>query len=141
MSKSFCHITNRPLVIWPEGTRLKYLGLKSPNSIKRRFKPGLLKSIWEDAMATQLNVNNLPPFIGGCEAGAMDEAVQHPVQVMISNNKEVAFNEKKLHIQRGVEIRIVFGEPIYPADYPSFDQFLDAIACEWYMAYQLSHNV
>jgi hypothetical protein len=67
--------------------------------------------------------------------------VHYPVQVMIANNKEVALNEKKLHIQRGVEIRIVFGEPIYPAEYQTFDQFLDAIACEWYMAYQAAHDV
>jgi hypothetical protein len=131
--------TDRPLVVWPEGTRLKYLGLKSPNSIKRLFKLGLLKSIWEDAVAT---LTYEPPIgVGGWEAGKIDIPVQHPVQVMISNNKEVLLDEKKLHLQRGVEIQIVFGDLIYPTDYETFDQFIDAIACEWYIAYKLAHDV
>ena len=109
------HLTLRSrILLFPEGTRLKYTQLSSPDEVKTYLKYGLLKEIYYDKT--------------------------HPVQIQISSNKELVFNEKKLHIQYNVPVRTHRTKAIYPANYKSEQDFYDAIAVEWYNAWVNTHT-
>jgi hypothetical protein len=101
------------ILFFPEGTRLKYTHLSSKDDVKLYLKYGLLKEIYYDKT--------------------------HPVQIQISNNKELVINEKKLHIQFGVPIRTHRTKAIYPDNYATEAEFYDAIAVEWYNAWLKTH--
>ena len=108
------HLTLRSRILFfPEGTRLKYTHLSSKEEVKAYLKYGLLKEIYYDKT--------------------------HPVQIHISNNKELVLNEKKLHIQYNVPVKTHRTKAIYPADYTSESDFYDAIAVEWYNAWFKTH--
>ena len=102
------------ILFFPEGTRLKYTHLSSKDDVKTYLKYGLLKEIYLDKT--------------------------HPVQIQISSNKELVFNEKKFHIQYGVPVRTHRTKAIYPTNYATEAEFYDAIASEWYNAWLKTHT-
>jgi hypothetical protein len=111
------HIANssyKRIVMFPEGTRMSYLTLESVSDAKTYLKFGLLKEIYKDQT--------------------------FPVQIMISNNKEVVFNKKKMTIQYGVKVKTLLSKAIYPRDYPDESAFFDAIAKEWYESWNKIYN-
>lgn len=101
------------ILFFPEGTRMKYTHLSSTEELKTYLKYGLLKEIYYDKT--------------------------YPVQIQISSNKELVFNEKKLHIQYGVPVKTHRTKAIYPKDYESEQEFYDAITVEWYNAWVTTH--
>ncbi len=105
------------IVIYPEGTRLKYETLESPDDIKSKFKYGILKSIYEDKM------DNVP------------------VQLCITSNKDKVINEKKLYANYGVEVNTRFGKPIYTTEYETFEEFIDEISREWFHLWNHVYNI
>lgn len=105
---------NKRIMFYPEGTRNSYTSLKSCDELKSYIKFGLLKSIYEDK--------------------------QYPVQLMISNNKELAFNEKKLHASRGVKINTIISKPIHPNDFTTETEFFDEIVRVWFDCYIATHD-
>ncbi len=102
------------IVFYPEGTRNKYTSLSSREELKSYIKFGLLKSIYEDK--------------------------QYPVQLMISNNKELAFNEKKLYAKYGVKINTKISMAIHPKDYATEVEFFDKILNVWFDCYKETHS-
>lgn len=101
------------ILFFPEGTRLKYTQLNSPDDVKQYLKYGILKCIYEDK--------------------------QFPVQLQISNNKELVLDEKRLHIQYGVHINTHLSKPIHPKDYATEQLFYDEIAYVWYECWKITH--
>lgn len=115
-SRIVSHIENtnhKRICFWPEGTRNIYTTLSSPEEVGTYLKYGLLKSIYNDK--------------------------RYPVQLCISSNKELAFNEKKLHAERGITIRTVISKPIHPIDYNTDIAFYNAIQCEWFDCWVAVH--
>lgn len=107
-------ITNyKRILFFPEGTRLKYTQLKSADDVKTYLKYGMLKCIYEDKL--------------------------YPVQLQISNNKELVVDEKRLHIQYGVPVNTHRSKPIYPKDYATEQLFYDEIAAVWYECWKITH--
>ena len=102
------------IVFYPEGTRNKYTSLSSPEELKSYLKFGLLKSIYEDK--------------------------RYPVQLMISNNKEIAFNEKKLSANYGVKIHTKISKAIHPKNYATELEFFDEIVRVWFGCYVETHS-
>jgi hypothetical protein len=98
----------------PEGTRKNYTSLSSHEELRSHIKFGLLKSIYEDK--------------------------RFPVQLLISNNKEIAFNEKKLTATYGVEIHTKISFAIHPKDYATEVDFLDEIVRVWFDCYVETHS-
>jgi 1-acyl-sn-glycerol-3-phosphate acyltransferase len=105
---------NKRILFYPEGTRNSYITLSSREELKSYIKFGLLKSIYEDK--------------------------QYPVQLLISNNKEKAFNEKKLAVNYGVEIHTKLSEAIHPNDYATEIEFFDEIVRVWFDCYVETHS-
>lgn len=103
------------IVVYIEGTRRRHLTIDSPSEARSYFKFGVLRSIFEDD-------DNLP------------------CQVMISSNKEMVFDEKMLSIQYGVGVKTSVGVPIYPKDYQTFDDFVDAVAVEWHRCWNVAYS-
>ena len=62
-----------------------------------------------------------------------------PVQLMITSNKELVVNEKKLSCNFNVELRSKITESISPKDFPTFKEFIDKIAEVWFITYQETH--
>ncbi len=110
--KKHFSVRNR-ILFFPEGTRMKYTHLSSKEDVKSYLKYGLLKEIYYDKT--------------------------YPVQLQISNNKEVAMDEKRFHIQRGVSVNAHRTRSIHPKDYLAEADFYDAIAHEWYNAWKITH--
>lgn len=106
--------SSKLIVFWPEGTRLTYTKLNSVDDVKKNLKYGLLKEIYIDKT--------------------------YPVQLDISSNKELAFNEKKIKAQYGVTINTIISSPIYPADYNTFELFIDEICKEWLTCWRFTHE-
>ena len=104
---------NKRICFYPEGTRNNYTSLSSCEELKSYIKFGLLKSIYEDK--------------------------QYPVQLMISNNKEIAFNEKKLSAKYGVKINTKISKAIHPKDYSTDVEFFDEIVRVWFDCYVETH--
>ena len=102
------------IVFYPEGTRNNYTNLSSCEELKSYIKFGLLKSIYEDK--------------------------RYPVQMMISNNKEHVFNEKKLTANYGVKIHTKISCAIHPKDYATDIEFFDEIVRVWFDCYVETHS-
>jgi 1-acyl-sn-glycerol-3-phosphate acyltransferase len=96
---------SKKVLLWPEGTRKSYTTLTLEET-KNIIKPGLLKSIYEYK--------------------------KFPVQIMMSNNKERVFNEKKMLVSLGETVTTELSEAIYPEDYDTFEKFLDKIYNDWH---------
>ena len=105
---------NKRIVFYPEGSRNNYTSLKSCEELKSYIKFGLLKSIYEDKL--------------------------YPVQLMISNNKEFAINEKKLTVNYGVKIHTKISKAIHPKDYATDVAFFDEIVRVWFDCYVETHS-
>ena len=108
------HTEYKRILFWPEGTRLKHTHLKSAEDAKSYLKFGLLKCIYEDK--------------------------QFPVQLQISNNKELVFDEKRLHIQYGVSVNTHRSKSIHAKDFATEDLFYDEIAKVWYECWKITHE-
>jgi len=93
------------ILFYPEGTRRGYKELWSTMEVREMFRYGLLKRIYEEK--------------------------RYPVQIILSNNKENVFNEKKFYVNKGLCVKSIICEPIYPFDYENFDDFIEAIAEQW----------
>jgi 1-acyl-sn-glycerol-3-phosphate acyltransferase len=98
------------ILVWPEGTRRDYIEL-SLEQTRSIIKPGLLKSIYEYK--------------------------QYPVQLMISKNKEIVFNEQTIKVGLGQTIYTCFSKPIHPSDYKTFEEFFETICQEWFEYHNL----
>jgi hypothetical protein len=109
------HKTYKRMLIWPEGTRLKYTHLSSSEDVKTYLKYGMLKSIYEDK--------------------------ELPVQLQISNNKENVLNEKRLHIQYDVRVNTHRSKSIHPKDFATEQDFYDEIARVWYDCWIKTHAI
>ena len=105
---------NKRIVFYPEGTRNTYTSLSSHEELKSYIKFGLLKSIYEDK--------------------------RYPVQLLISNNKELAFNEKTLTANYGVIIHTKISKAIHPKDYATEVDFFDEIVKVWFDCYVETHS-
>jgi hypothetical protein len=102
------------IIFYPEGTRNSYTSLRDVAELKTYLKYGLLKSIYEDGI--------------------------YPVQIQISNNKELALNEKKFTIGYNLEMNTRLSKPIHPADFATSQEFFDEIARVWYDCYVSTHT-
>ena len=107
------HCSRKRISFYPEGTRNKYTSLSSCEELKSYIKFGLLKSIYENK--------------------------RYPVQMIISNNKEMAFNERRLSANYGVKIHTVISAPIHPKDFATDVEFFDEIVRVWFDCYKTSH--
>ena len=105
---------SKRIVVYPEGTRNTYTSLSSCDELKSYIKFGLLKSIYEDK--------------------------RYPVQLLISNNKERAFNEKKLSANYGVKIHTKISKAIHPKDFATDVEFFDEIVKLWFDCYVETHS-
>ena len=115
-SRCVSHICKYPckrVLFYPEGTRNRYLTLKSRDDLKSYIKFGLLKSIYEDK--------------------------KYPVQLVISNNKERAFDEKRLTANYGVDVHTKVSCPIHPKDFATDVEFFDKIVDVWFDCYVATH--
>ncbi len=111
-SDIFCKmLKHKKVLFFPEGTRLRYTTLESPNEVKKYLKYGILKEIYYYKKL--------------------------PVQLQISSNKELVIDEKKMTITHGVTIKTHLSVPIYPADYQTEQEFYDSIANHWYKAWKI----
>ena len=97
--------TNHRVCFWPEGTRLNYTKLSSKEEVRSYLKYGLLKEIY---------INK-----------------SFPVQLCISSNKEIAFNEKRLIARRGIPIRTIISKSIHPKEFETEEDFYNEIAITW----------
>jgi len=116
-TKVVSHIENtdhKRICFWPEGTRNSYTTLSSPEEVGTYLKYGLLKSIYDDK--------------------------RYPVQLCISSNKEIAFNEKKLHAERGITIRTIISKSIHPANFTTDEAFYNTIKKEWFDCWVAAHS-
>ena len=105
------------VMFYPEGSRLKYEILESPDDVKSKLKYGILKSIYEDKM------DNIP------------------VQLCITSNKDKVFNEKKLYANYGVELKTKIGKPIYTTEYDTFEEFIDEVSREWFHLWKSVYKI
>ena len=105
--------TTKRILFYPEGTRNTYTRLDSPEELKSYIKFGLLKSIYEDK--------------------------KYPVQMLISSNKEHAFNEKRLLANYGVKIHTKISRAIHPKDYATDVDFFNEIVHVWFDCYTETH--
>ena len=105
---------NTRICFFPEGTRNNYSTLDTEDELRSYIKFGLLKSIYQDK--------------------------QYPVQLQISNNKEKAFNEKKLSVNYGVHINTRVSKPIHPKDFATETDFFNEIVRVWFDCYKTTHN-
>ena len=102
------------ILFFPEGTRQKYKTLKSTDEVKSYLKYGLLKEIY-------LNK-------------------QYPVQIMISNNKELVVSEFNMSCNFGVKMNTRISKPIYPHKFLTEQDFYDEIANVWLDCYTTTHS-
>ena len=96
---------NRRLMFYPDGSRMRHACPTNVDEARVRLKPGLLKSIYEYRSL--------------------------PVQIMITSNKEMLMDERRLKI--GLNIRLVtsLSVAIFPERFETFDAFYTAVALSW----------
>jgi hypothetical protein len=101
------------ILLFPEGTRMKYTHLASVDEVKTYLKYGMLKCIYDDK--------------------------QFPVQLQISSNKELVVDEKRLCINSGVPVCTHRSKSIHPNDFATEQEFYDEIANVWYECWKITH--
>jgi 1-acyl-sn-glycerol-3-phosphate acyltransferase len=106
--------TNR-VVFYPEGTRQDYLTLKDKSDILSKLKKGLLKEIYERK--------------------------EYAVQLLISSNKDVVFNEKKIITNYGTNVNTCISRSIHPVNFNTFDDFLNEICIIWFDCWERTHRI
>lgn len=99
------------VLFWPEGTRRSHTQLTLLETA-RLLKPGLLKSIYEH------------------------RPCQMPVQIMLSRNKELVFDEKRLRVGIGEIVYTELSDAIDPRDFATFEAFYDRVCVEWFELWQ-----
>lgn len=102
------------VLFFPEGTRLRYFYLNSPEDVKKYLRYGILKEIYYH--------RNLP------------------VQLQISSNKEYVIDEKRMKINKGIYVRTHISGPIYPDKYQTEQEFYDSIAQKWYHSWKIVNS-
>lgn len=102
------------VIIYPEGTRLKYTSINNLDEVKTKLKVGFLKTIYEKK--------------------------KHPVQLLISNNKEKVFNEKKISANLNVNVKTIYSDPIHPKNFNNFDEFYNKVCQEWLRCWNIVYN-
>ena len=112
--KSNCCGTNRVL-FYPEGTRRDYLTLKDKSDILPKLKKGLLKEIYERK--------------------------EYDVQLLISSNKDVVFNEKKLITNYGTNVNTCISRSIHPKNFNTFEDFLNEICILCVACWERTHSI
>ena len=93
------------ILFWPEGTRRSYTTLTLPET-RTILKMGLLKSIYEHNRT--------------------------PVQIMLSKNKELVFDEKRIRVGFGWTIDTRLSDAIHPRDFATFDAFYERVCVDWH---------
>jgi hypothetical protein len=106
--------SHKRICFWPEGTRNNYTTLNSHDEVGTYLKYGLLKEIYSGK--------------------------RFPVQLCISSNKDVVFNEKKFTFRRGVTVNTMISKPIHPNDFATEQAFYDEIKREWYDCWVATHS-
>ena len=105
---------SKRILFFPEGTRQNYTSLKTTDEVKSYLKYGLLKEIY-------LNK-------------------EYPVQIMISNNKELVCSERNFCVNFGVKVNTRFSKPIHPNKFATEQEFYDEIANVWLDCYRTTHT-
>ena len=105
---------NKRMLFYPEGTRKTYKILHGPDEIKKMIRKGLLKSIYQHKKL--------------------------PVQLFITANKDYPMNLRTFTARYGVITISKVGSPIYPDDYKTFEEFLNAICISWYYLWYMTHS-
>ncbi len=108
------HYYSQRILFFPEGTRKSHVKIDSVEETYKLLKPGLLKSIYEFKKL--------------------------PVQLQISKNKEIVFNERKFKALYGVTVYTSFSDPIYPEDYHTFDDFYKQVCTVWMEQFNATMN-
>ena len=103
-------------IFYPEGTRRTYQTLSDPDELLGYFRKGLLLTLYQHERAKP-------------------RTDQFPFQIQICMNKEHVMNEKKLECGSGVVMPYTRGPPMYASDHATDDQFLRAVAEEWFRQY------
>lgn len=101
------------VVMYPEGTRLRYKTLQSPIEIKSKLRFGLLKSIYEKKM---------------------------PVQIFISSNKEFIMDETTFIVRRNCNVNTALSKMIDANKYDDFDKYIDHICNVWFDLWKITHQ-
>jgi hypothetical protein len=90
------------MLFYPEGTRIRN-SYESKQDIANTIKYGLLKSIYEKK--------------------------EYCVQLFISKNKEFPF---KNYSKKPIFVQSIYGEPIFPKDFETFEDFTGEIIEQWF---------
>lgn len=56
---------------------------------------------------------------------------QHVIQCVLTSSKDKVLNEKKLHASMNVDCITTRSQPVNPADYSSFEEFLQVVKEQW----------
>lgn len=94
------------MLFYPEGTRIRK-SYESKQDISNTIKYGLLKSIYEKK--------------------------EYCVQLFISKNKEFPF---KNYSKNPIFVQSIYGEPIFPKDFETFEDFTAEIIEQWFTILQ-----
>lgn len=105
---------SKRVLFYPEGTRLKYQHLDGVEDLKRKFKYGILKCVYEHQSL--------------------------PIQIIITSNKDKIVSEKTLQAFKNVETKSNLSKPIHPSEFETFEAFVDEVANVWYESYKLTHH-
>ena len=106
--------TNR-VVFYPESTRQDYLILRDKSDILLKFKKGLLKEIYERK--------------------------EYDVQLLISSNKDIVFNEKKIITNYGTSINTCISRSVHPKNFNTFEDFLNELCIIWFDCWERTHRI
>ena len=93
---------------------MKYTHLASSDEVKTYLKYGILKCIYEDKA--------------------------YPVQLQISNDKEIVLCEKTLVVNHGTRVHTHRSKSIHPKDFKTEAEFYDEIAKIWYECWVKIHG-
>ena len=107
------------ILFFPEGSRMKYTSLDSPEDLEKYIRKGLLLTTY------QYERDRPDPL---------------PFQIQIMSNKEFVVNEKKMILNRGVDVKYILSDPIYPNKFATDELFLAEIRRVWYDCYRLTHD-
>ena len=105
---------NRRLMFYPEGSRMRHACPMSVDEARVRLRPGLLKSIYE--------YRNLP------------------VQIMITSNKEMLMDERRVQIGLNVRLVTSLSVAIFPERFETFEAFYTAVALSWLSEWKRAYS-
>jgi len=69
------------------------------------------------------------------------ERKEYDVQLLISSNKEIVFNEKNLITNYGTNINTCISRSIHPKNFNTFEDFLNEICILWVDCWERTHSI